>query len=164
MVVAQVANKQSISTIGPLLAIIVMLWVFLLHASPSLFHMFPFGITLGQWRIISLVLLALVLAAEGYTYMNVGEASGGSAEEAEIKPGKRTIEYPPKITGVIYADTYVTLSDSRDVKVRTMLARTCPLCENKDDCWEKTKGKISEDDFASNMECMEGLRELGATV
>jgi len=165
VITAQVAESHAIAAYGPLVSIVVLVWVFFLHVSPSFYYTFPMGISLGLWRIIAIAVLAIVLGAEAYHFYSM--SVGPSEEEAVDGEGpvkKKTLEYPPKITGVIYADTYIPLGEAEDIKVRTMLARTCALCDKSEECWDKVKGKMEEEDFLSNMECKEGLRELGASI
>ncbi|MCK4718047.1 MAG: hypothetical protein KAT70_05200 [Thermoplasmata archaeon] len=166
VVVAHVEKGHTMARAGPLVAILITLWVFMLHVSPSFFHTFPFGLGLDTWRVIATVVLGLVLLMEARVVFGSAkpEKQSKKAEKEEGAGEKVTVDYPPKITGVIYADTYMPIDGLTELKMRTMMARACPLCENEEECWEKAGKSISKEDFMANMECKEGLRELGASL
>jgi len=148
---------------APLISTIILVWVLILHASPVFYHTFPTPLGLFHWRIIATIVLLIMLVSEAKKFSSGGDApQDDSASEEKGKGKKKHVEYPPKISGVIYADTYVSLGAETDVKIRTMLARACPLCDKEEECWENVGSRISKDDFLSNMECKEGLREMGA--
>jgi hypothetical protein len=84
----------------------------------------------------------------------------------EIDPNKfwGVVEYPPKIPGGIYSDTRLTINKNITLKMRTLIARACLLCEEQVDCWPKVRKDISKEDFKFNTECRGGLRRLGAKI
>lgn len=162
VVVTDARNEYNILRAAPVISIAVFAWVFLLHLSPDFYHTFPSPLDLSMWRIISVIVLLAMVGLEARSFSGAVGAPDETAMEAQTKKKKAQVDYPPKISGVIYADTYVPIDGETDVKVRTMLARACKLCDKEAECWGKVGSKISSADFNANMECKEGLREMGA--
>ena len=155
-------KEYKIKWLAPLLAFLFMAWVMLLHVSPDFYHTFPFPFSLSVWRLGAIIFLLVLLVAELVAYASVGRSH--ITEEEILSASKKEVaqvEYPAKIFGVIYADTYIPLEDDEELKLRTMLARACSLCEKEEECWEKHSGILAREDFNSNLECVKGLRELG---
>ncbi len=71
------------------------------------------------------------------------------------------VEYPPQITGGIYSDTLIPVGKGKLLKLRTIIARSCLICDKQIECWPKTRRVVSKEDFRSNIECKGGLRRLG---
>jgi len=71
------------------------------------------------------------------------------------------IEYPPQITGGIYSDTLLPVGKGKLLKLRTIIARSCLICDKQVECWPKSRRVVSKEDFKSNIECKGGLRRLG---
>jgi len=71
------------------------------------------------------------------------------------------IDYPPQITGGIYSDTLVPVGRGTILKLRTIIARSCILCDKKVECWPRSRRTITKEDFMANTECKGGLRRLG---
>lgn len=74
------------------------------------------------------------------------------------KEGKpEIVEYPEKVSGGIYADTHLPIGDGRFLKLRTLIARSCLLCEEHDKCFTLIRHDMSADGFNSNIDCKQGL-------
>jgi|GEM_PF-1164081 len=71
------------------------------------------------------------------------------------------VEYPPQITGGIYSDTLIPVGKGKILKLRTIIARSCLICDKQVECWPKARRVVSKEDFKSNIECKGGLRRLG---
>ncbi len=160
----RVAEKQRAHWFGIIIGVIVFGWVFLLHVYPSLLFIFKFGFGLQGWRLLSLIILGVVALGELGAYARAKTTTPVIEEKTAEREEKKIYEYPPKVTGVIYADTYIPIEENVFLKVRSMLARSCKICYNREECWEKAREKMSEEEFLSNMECKEGLREKGVAI
>jgi hypothetical protein len=71
------------------------------------------------------------------------------------------VEYPPQITGGIYSDSLIPVGKGKILKLRTIIARSCLICDKQVECWPKSRRLVSKEDFKSNIECKGGLRRLG---
>jgi hypothetical protein len=71
------------------------------------------------------------------------------------------VEYPPQITGGIYSDSLIPVGKGKLLKLRTIIARSCLICDKQVECWPKARRVVSKEDFKSNIECKGGLRRLG---
>jgi hypothetical protein len=82
-----------------------------------------------------------------------------SATPVAAKPESNAniVEYPEKVSGGIYADTHLPLGDGRFLKLRTLIARSCLLCEEHDKCFTLVRQDMSADGFDSNIDCKQGL-------
>jgi hypothetical protein len=81
------------------------------------------------------------------------------AEESLKQEGKReVVEYPEKTSGGIYADTHVPIGGGRFLKLRTMVARSCLLCDEQDNCYSLVRHSFSMGDFKSNIDCKDGFK------
>ena len=79
--------------------------------------------------------------------------------EPPAKPaGREVFEYPPKVSGGIYADSHISLGDGRLLKLRTQIARACLLCDEQGKCWDIVRTDVDQDFFQSNIDCKEGLK------
>jgi hypothetical protein len=67
------------------------------------------------------------------------------------------VEYPEKISGGIYADTHLPIGDGRFLKLRTLIARSCLLCDEHDTCFAIVRHDMSAEGFNSNIDCKQGL-------
>lgn len=84
-------------------------------------------------------------------------------EEKPVKPadkGPKMVDYPPKITGGVYGDTIIPLGRIAKVNIRTIIVRSCSICNHKKDCWGAVKDVLSEDDFKFNVDCIPGLEKV----
>ena len=68
------------------------------------------------------------------------------------------VEYPEKVSGGIYADTHLPIGDGRFLKLRTLIARSCLLCEEHDRCFTLVSHEMSAEGFNSNIDCKQGLK------
>jgi len=78
-----------------------------------------------------------------------------------VKKDWGLVEYPPQITGGVYADTLIPVGRGAILKLRTIIARACLFCDKQVECWPKSRRHISKEDFMFNTECKGGLRRLG---
>jgi len=67
------------------------------------------------------------------------------------------VEYPEKVSGGIYADTHLPIGDGKFLKLRTLIARSCLLCEEHDKCFTLVRQDMSAEGFDSNIDCKQGL-------
>ena len=73
----------------------------------------------------------------------------------------RLIEYPKKLLGDVYSDTFIRLEEGLVLNLRTKLGRVCGNCEELSECQRRVEGKLPAEVFEWNFECKEGLkREL----
>jgi hypothetical protein len=85
-------------------------------------------------------------------------SKGPAPQAVTVKAGKpEVVEYPEKISGGIYADSHVPIGDGKFLKLRSMIARSCLLCDEQNRCWDIIRSDIDEADFKSNTDCKEGL-------
>jgi hypothetical protein len=87
------------------------------------------------------------------------------AEEVDSKkPLKvkkpKLVDYPKKVPGGVYGDTVVRVDPYTKLNLRTLLVRSCLICDRQDKCWQEIQDTISRDDFLGNIECKKGLRKL----
>ena len=71
----------------------------------------------------------------------------------------KLIEYPKKVPGGVYGDTIVRVDAITKLNLRTLLIRSCLICDRQGKCWEAIQDTIPRDDFLANIECKRGLRE-----
>jgi hypothetical protein len=83
------------------------------------------------------------------------------APETLVDSEHGIVEYPPQITGGIYSDTLIPVGGHKILKLRTIIARSCLICDKQVECWPKVRRVISKEDFKTNIECKGGLRRLG---
>jgi hypothetical protein len=95
----------------------------------------------------------------------VVEAEPIEAEVEEIdevlktkKP--RLIEYPKKVPGGVYGDTIIRVDPRTKFNLRTLLVRSCMICDRQGKCWDEIQDAIPRDQFLENIECKKGLRHL----
>ncbi len=82
-------------------------------------------------------------------------------EETQLKTKKpRLIEFPRKVPGGVYGDTIVRVDPRTKLNLRTLLVRSCMICDRQGKCWEEIMDSIPRDDFLGNIECKKGLRRL----
>lgn len=88
-------------------------------------------------------------------------------EVEEVEPPKdlktkkpRLIEYPKKVPGGVYGDTIVRVDPRTKLNLRTLLVRSCMICDRQGKCWEEIMDTIPRDDFLMNIDCKKGLRRL----
>jgi hypothetical protein len=81
-------------------------------------------------------------------------------KDALLKTKKpRLVEYPKKVPGGVYGDTIVRVDPRTKVNLRTLLVRSCLICDRQEKCWEEIQDVVSRDDFLDNIECKKGLRK-----
>ena len=86
-------------------------------------------------------------------------SSAPKAHEPPAKPaGREVFEYPPKVSGGIYADSHIPFGEGRFLKLRTMIARSCLLCDEQGKCWDIVRTDVDQEFFSSNIDCKEGLK------
>jgi hypothetical protein len=87
-------------------------------------------------------------------------AAAPRAPEPPAKPAasREVFEYPPKISGGIYADSHIPVGEGRFLKLRTIIARSCLLCDEQGKCWDIVREDVEQDLFRSNIDCKEGLK------
>ena len=80
---------------------------------------------------------------------------------SELEKGKerKVISYPEAVSGGKYGDAYIPISSDMILKVRTLLARSCKMCKNRDICWEKYKDTMDYETFLESTECFEEMAE-----
>jgi hypothetical protein len=71
----------------------------------------------------------------------------------------RLIEYPKKVPGGVYGDTIVRVDPRTKLNLRTLLIRSCMICDRQGKCWEEIMDTIPRDEFLWNIECKRGLRK-----
>ena len=88
-------------------------------------------------------------------------------EEEEVEAPKdlktkkpRLIEYPKKVPGGVYGDTIVRVDPRTKLNLRTLLVRSCLICDRQGKCWEEVMDTIPRDVFLENVDCKKGLRKL----
>ncbi len=77
---------------------------------------------------------------------------------ADIKKeieSRRMIYYPSVVSGGKYGDCFLVVDKNTVLTVRTLLARSCRMCKNRDACWEKYQDVMDYDTFMDNLECLE---------
>ncbi len=85
-------------------------------------------------------------------------APAPKAPEAAKPAGKEVFEYPPKVSGGIYADSHIPVGEGKFLKLRTIIARSCLLCDEQGKCWDIVRTDMDQDFFQSNVDCKEGLK------
>jgi flagellar basal body-associated protein FliL len=80
----------------------------------------------------------------------------GSVYEGPIKP--KLVEYPKKVPGGVYGDTIIRVDYDTKLNLRTLLVRSCMICDRQDKCWEEVRAFLDRDKFLENIECKSGLR------
>jgi hypothetical protein len=68
---------------------------------------------------------------------------------------RRILSYPAIVSGGKYGDCFIVIDRNTVLKVRTLLARSCRMCKNRDSCWEKYRDVMDYETFMSNVECLE---------
>ena len=83
------------------------------------------------------------------------EAKGVPSPLKMKKP--KLIEYPKKVPGGVYGDTIVRVDAVTKLNLRTLLIRSCMICDRQGKCWEEIQDTIPRDEFLQNIECKKGL-------
>lgn len=165
----------------PAIGTLFLLLVIGMYLSPNLYLSMGMGLSYSWWNNMALVVLAIMLiltglmhlmrtpqgATEATTSPPDSEAPEATDEttvepEEEPEPGigeERVVEYPQKITGAIYGDVLVRVDKGTKVKVRTLLARSCLLCDHQEKCYKEYGEYVDEDDFLANTECKRYLNK-----
>ena len=90
----------------------------------------------------------------------VAEVEEVTADEVLKTKKPRLIEYPKKVPGGVYGDTIVRVDPRTKLNLRTLLVRSCMICDRQGKCWEEIQDAIPRDQFLENIECKRGLRHL----
>ena len=80
-------------------------------------------------------------------------------EEPEKARERKIISYPEAVSGGKYGDAYIPIGSDMILKVRTILARSCKMCKNRDICWEKYKDVMDYQTFLESTECFEEMAQ-----
>jgi len=172
----------------PLLAILNLLLYFMI----SMGLVTDFGVSIFWWKagsiVFQLILCAVLIKVLIASYSSDRTAVAGEDEgeiEAASRPGTRPrapaparaapaaprstttprtelLAYPEKVSGGVYATTLVRVDDRRVLKLRTLLARACLLCDEQGECWSTVRSNLNFEDFRSNVDCKEGLKSFKA--
>lgn len=86
--------------------------------------------------------------------------------EPELMEGRQVLgfAYPVNLTGGVYANTFMDIDGNNVLKLRTLLAKPCALCEEREICWDDYKDKMRYNVFLGNVECKEGLQAVVGAV
>jgi hypothetical protein len=102
---------------------------------------------------------AAASAASAAKAATKGAAPAPKAPEPPAKSASREVfEYPPKVSGGIYADSHIPIGEGRFLKLRTIIARSCLLCDEQGKCWDIVRTDVGQEFFTSNIDCKEGLK------
>lgn len=81
--------------------------------------------------------------------------------DSPIRPQKpKLVEYPKKVPGGVYGDTIVRVDPITKLNLRTLLVRSCMICDRQGKCWDEFMDTVGRDDFLENIDCKKGLRNL----
>jgi len=115
------------------------------------------------------VIVMIVRGPSGVTAVEAEEVYSEPSEDAQEEPPAEeapvtgdVVEWPSRITGAIYGDVSIPLGNGDALKLRTLLARSCLLCDNQGKCWEEWRDSLQMDDFLANADCKQGLKRLAA--
>ncbi|UCE38047.1 MAG: hypothetical protein JSW00_02050 [Thermoplasmata archaeon] len=108
--------------------------------------------------------IAVVEAEPIVVEAEIVEAEVVEEEEKEVKKDLKTkkprlIEYPKKVPGGVYGDTIIRVDPRTKLNTRTLLVRSCMICDRQGKCWEEVQDTVPEDIFLENIECKKGLRK-----
>ncbi len=101
----------------------------------------------------------------------VVEAEIVEVEPIEVEPEEDTrsslrmqkpklVEYPKKVPGGVYGDTIVRVDPLTKLNLRTLLVRSCMICDRQGKCWDEFMDSVPRDEFLDNIECKKGLRRM----
>jgi predicted flap endonuclease-1-like 5' DNA nuclease len=82
--------------------------------------------------------------------------------EADKREGKTVVgfAYPINLEGGVYGDAFVDIDDENVLKLRSMMAKPCALCEEREICWSEYKDKMRYNYFLGNVDCKNGLLRI----
>ena len=72
----------------------------------------------------------------------------------------KLVEYPKKVPGGVYGDTIVRVDPLTKLNLRTLLVRSCMICDRQGKCWDEFMETVSRDEFLDNIDCKKGLRKI----
>jgi hypothetical protein len=72
----------------------------------------------------------------------------------------KLVEYPKKVPGGVYGDTIVRVDPLTKLNLRTLLVRSCMICDRQGKCWDEFMETVSQEEFLYNIDCKKGLRHL----
>jgi hypothetical protein len=72
----------------------------------------------------------------------------------------KLVEYPKKVPGGVYGDTIIRADPLTKLNLRTLLVRSCMICDRQGKCWEEFMDTVPRDEFLENTECKKGLRNI----
>ena len=177
-----VSNEQGGNgyLIFPVIGTIFFLLVLGFYVSPELYLSMGMGLSYAWWSNMAMIVLLIMLILTGLVHMmrmspeateavtSPPETSASRVEEETvIKPEEepvasgepRVVEYPQKITGAIYGDVLIKVDPLVKLKLRTLLARSCLLCDHQEKCYKEYGEYVDEDDFLANTECKRYLNK-----
>ncbi len=162
-----------------ILSLILLIWLFAIHVDPEIYEVYGAGIALGSWIVLSIILFILFILILGFSLISLPShetpRDDDKKDDSEVTmkaetgvasapapmpngPQDNIVDYPDKVSGVVYGDTFVPVGDGDTVKLRTMLVRSCMICDHQDACWDKVKGKMKRTKFLRNIDCKQGLK------
>jgi hypothetical protein len=109
---------------------------------------------------------AMVMEAEPLVVeAEIVEVEAIEVEEVEMTSSLRMqkpklVEYPKKVPGGVYGDTIVRVDPITKLNLRTLLVRSCMICDRQGKCWEEFMDTVPRGDFLDNIDCKKGLRRL----
>ncbi len=79
--------------------------------------------------------------------------------EAEKMDGKTVagFAYPANLAGGVYGNSFIGIDDGSVLKMRSLMAKPCAVCEERATCWDSYKDKMRYNYFLSNVDCKAGL-------
>lgn len=109
--------------------------------------------------------MAMVEAEPVVVEAEVVEVEPIEEEEVEAPSALKTkkprlLEYPKKVPGGVYGDTIIRVDPRTKLNLRTLLVRSCLICDRQGKCWEEIMDTIPRDQFLENIDCKKGLRKL----
>ncbi|UCF07615.1 MAG: hypothetical protein JSW28_08205 [Thermoplasmata archaeon] len=102
----------------------------------------------------------LVVEAEIVEAEPMEEEEAPAAAKSLRMKKPRIIEYPKKVPGGVYGDTIIRVDPRSKLNLRTLLVRSCMICDRQGKCWEEIMDSIPRDQFLENIDCKRGLRTL----
>jgi hypothetical protein len=72
----------------------------------------------------------------------------------------KLVEYPKKVPGGVYGDTIIRVDPVTKLNLRTLLVRSCMICDRQGKCWDEFMDTVGRNDFLENIDCKKGLRQL----
>jgi len=150
----------------PIIAVVYLIHIYALYLVPGYSDRFP--IEPQMFVNIGTALLVILCAIMFTPFITSMRYEGEEVIEVEPEyvvkeaPKPETITYPKKIPGYLYARTTIQISPYKKLIYRTVVGRSCLLCEKRKECYGKYRDRIPYAKFIKNVECEEGLRKIAA--